>query len=255
MDLMDKHGLEGYAFVVLIVEKIAQSMEPGDDSCELTYTFKGWARALGISTLKTKNMMTSLHQLSNNRARTGEVLAGLCVCLSGHTAQVHFPNLLTAKDDYSRKSGHTEPLSPPRLEETRLDKTRAKPNPDEEQQSCQLPGQKKSGGNGSIPVCLGEPVAVADVKLRVVDDDSWAAWSLPTKANSFEAEPKHGYWCKMDSRLRNHTGSHDWFSDRLDEARARTTGKWMHKYSGPIDGNAAAWLTSQCQDRLKGVWK
>ena len=86
-------GLQGYGFYWRLLEIVAESMPPGDESCTVTYSLSTWSRLL----------YCHHHQVSKY---LGKLRGNGLVTMQkrGSEIRVTIPNLAKYRDEYSQKS-------------------------------------------------------------------------------------------------------------------------------------------------------
>ena len=88
-------GLQGYGFYWRLLEIVAESMPPGDESCTVTYSLSTWSRLL----------YCHHHQAGKYLGRLrGNGL--VTMAKRGSDIRVTIPNLAKYRDEYSQKSRH-----------------------------------------------------------------------------------------------------------------------------------------------------
>ena len=94
---VDSTGLEGFGFLCLVMEMVAESMGPNDQRCELSLSLRRWAISLGIHQNK---VLTYAEKLGGSGLAT--------VSREGNELRVQITKLAEWRDEYSRKSGQTQ---------------------------------------------------------------------------------------------------------------------------------------------------
>lgn len=94
---VDATGLEGYGFLCITLEMIAENMGPQDQRCELCLSLRRWSTAIGIHRNKVIKYASTLRS------------TGLAtITRDGSDLRVQMPILAEWRDEYSKKSGHTQ---------------------------------------------------------------------------------------------------------------------------------------------------
>lgn len=223
--------------------------ENGKDRCSIVNSEPLLLRAFGCNKRTLKKCLTELTDSTHPVLKTqGPFL------VSQGLRETH--RRIQAKQSAGRKGGNASAKAKQTSSREGSKDVHLKLKPKLKPKAESVLRPESAGDRGqSEPVAVGE----MDAELAAMSaDNEWFNKAPWQRALSFEPIANKGrapFWMATQRNLYEKTGSHDWFEARLNEARARTTGQWMHKYSGPIEGNPAAWLNSQCQDMLKGVWK
>lgn len=92
---LEDTGLQGYGFYWRLLEIVAESMSPGDDTCAVTYSLPTWSRLL----------YCHHHQVGKY---LGKLRGNGLVTMQkrGSDIRVTIPNLAKYRDEYSQKSRH-----------------------------------------------------------------------------------------------------------------------------------------------------
>jgi len=100
-----KNPIEAYGFWWMVLEIIAEQMDPGDQKCSVTYSLPHWSRLLYSHHHK---VVTLLSNLEGNSLVTLQYASSNSVKM----ITVTVPNLLKYRDEYSRKSGQPKDETP-----------------------------------------------------------------------------------------------------------------------------------------------
>ena len=92
---LEDTGLQGYGFYWRLLEIVAESMSPGDDTCAVTYSLPTWSRLLYCHHHQVGKY---LGMLRGNGLVT--------MTKRGSDIRVTIPNLAKYRDEYSQKSRH-----------------------------------------------------------------------------------------------------------------------------------------------------
>lgn len=103
-----RNPIEAYGFWWMVLEIVAEQMEPGDEKCSVTYSLPHWSRLLYSHHHK---VITLLGNLEGNGLVTLQYGSSNGVKL----ITVTIPNLLKYRDEYSRKSGQSSGATPDTL--------------------------------------------------------------------------------------------------------------------------------------------
>ncbi len=117
MDDSGRDQLAVYGFFNLVMEHIAEKIQPGQpNDWSVTYSIARWARIVGTNKQRVRAL---IEKLSINRALSVEV--------NGDTCTVTVPQLRDWTDEYFRKSGHTpDKVAQKREEKKRTEKRETK---------------------------------------------------------------------------------------------------------------------------------
>lgn len=102
-ELVSDCGLEGYGFWWMLMEIVASQCV--DEKCHVTYSLPQWSRLLYCHHHKVSKYLGKLGVTGIVRV---EYLEG--------KIRVTIPNLLKYRDEYTRKSGHSQEVIPPKKE-------------------------------------------------------------------------------------------------------------------------------------------
>ena len=94
---MDAAGLEGFGFLCMVMEMVAETMGPGDQRCELSLSLRRWSSTTGIHRNK---ILAYAEKLGSTGLAT--------VSREGTELRVQITKLAEWRDEYSRKSGHAQ---------------------------------------------------------------------------------------------------------------------------------------------------
>ena len=111
---LDSTGLEGFGFLCMVLEMIAENMAKDDQDCQLSLSLKRWSIALGIHRNKVLAYMDKLGSTGNTGGGLGGSTGGstpiACVTHDqsehGSVIRVQITKLAEWRDEYARKSGH-----------------------------------------------------------------------------------------------------------------------------------------------------
>lgn len=103
-----KNPIEAYGFWWMVLEIVAEQMEPGSEKCSVTYSLPHWSRLLYSHHHKVTSL---LGNLEGNGLVTLQYGSSNGVQL----VTVTIPNLLKYRDEYSRKSGQNYGATPDTL--------------------------------------------------------------------------------------------------------------------------------------------
>jgi len=92
---LEDTGLQGYGFYWRLLEIVAETMPPGDETCTVTYSLSTWSRLL----------YCHHHQVGKY---LGKLRGNGLVTMTkrGSDIRVTIPNLAKYRDEYSQKSRH-----------------------------------------------------------------------------------------------------------------------------------------------------
>ena len=104
---LDSNGLEGFGFICMVMEMIAENMAKDDQDCQLSLSLKRWSSALGIHRNK---VLAYMGRLGSTGGSTGGSTPLAYVTHEqseqGSIIRVQMPKLAEWRDEYARKSGH-----------------------------------------------------------------------------------------------------------------------------------------------------
>lgn len=104
---LDATGLEGFGFLCMVMEMIAENMAKEDQDCQLSLSLKRWSIALGIHRNK---VLAYMGKLGSTGGSTGGCTTLACVTHEqseqGSVIRVQMTKLAEWRDEYTRKSGH-----------------------------------------------------------------------------------------------------------------------------------------------------
>ena len=111
---LDSTGLEGFGFLCMVMEMIAENMAKEDHGCQLSLSLKRWSIALGIHRNKVLAYMDKLGSTGNTGGGLGGSTGGstplACVTHEqseqGSVIRVQMAKLAEWRDEYARKSRH-----------------------------------------------------------------------------------------------------------------------------------------------------
>ena len=106
---LDTTGLEGFGFLCMVMEMIAENMAKDDQDCQLSLSLKRWSGALGIHRNKVLAYMGKLGSTGSTGGSTGgsTPLAYVTHEQSERVSviRVQMHKLAEWRDEYTRKSG------------------------------------------------------------------------------------------------------------------------------------------------------
>ena len=114
LDAAGRDHVTAYGFLTLLLEAIATRMDwrEGDHICSATYSIAHWGRI----TYSHPNRVTKYLRLC-------EVIGWVLVEFEGSSCTVTIPRMVQWRDEYTRKSGHTQDkVAQSREEQSRTDK-------------------------------------------------------------------------------------------------------------------------------------
>ena len=104
---LDSIGLEGFGFICMVMEMIAENMVKEDQDCQLSLSLKRWSSALGIHRNK---VLAYMGKLGSTGGSTGGSTPLACVTHEqserGSVIRVQITKLAEWRDEYARKSGY-----------------------------------------------------------------------------------------------------------------------------------------------------
>ena len=118
LDACGRSHLQGYGFLMMVLETVAAQMKPGSEECEVTYSVRRWSRSLESHANCVSKFMTIL-------AETGVVEAKK----NDDCYQVRAPILLKLQDEYFRKTGPSPESIRTREEKKRIEKEERRHRP------------------------------------------------------------------------------------------------------------------------------
>lgn len=166
---VSRDPMEAYGFWWMILETIAEQMEPGEPKCSVTYSLPRWSRLLNCHHHKVTTLLSNLEG-------NGLVTLQYSASKSTKLITVTIPNLLKYRDEYSRKSGYTSGKSPEHV------RTRSRTDKDIEEKSH----PKK-------------PLSISQIPRNVHEMNRWAIKNGLPPANP--GEEKENYRARLEREI------------------------------------------------------
>jgi hypothetical protein len=95
--ILDKGGIEAYGAFCMVCELVAENMTASDIACTLTLPSGRWVKELGMHRNRVARLLSILG--ASGMVETSKVEGGFKVAI---------PILAEWRDEYSKKSGHTQ---------------------------------------------------------------------------------------------------------------------------------------------------
>jgi len=106
--VLDSIGLEGYGIYWVILETIAEQMQPKNNKTSVRLPVKTWARISGVSPKKFRTLAEFLANRNNFAKKTS-----LIILRNGDNwLEIDCPNLLKYRDEFSKKQNRKSGVSP-----------------------------------------------------------------------------------------------------------------------------------------------
>jgi len=210
MDDSGRDQLAVYGFFNLVMEHIAEKIQPGQpNDWSVTYSIARWARIVGTNKQRVRAL---IEKLSINRALSVEVVDDTCT--------VTVPQLRDWTDEYFRKSGHT----PDKVAQSRTDKKRTEKRESKQDKALSDCLKAESQGRRAPPDFEVSKVlqewAAANYPSVPIEKETakFKRWEFPTPRSDWDAAWKT--WIQQASEYQVNRNSSSAEPSRKDQLLA-----------------------------------
>lgn len=196
LDVAGRDKATAYGFLMLIFEVIASRMGgKGDNNCSATYSIPQWGRITYSHPNRVRKYLSMC-----------EVIGWVLVEFEGSSCKVSIPRMVEWRDEYTRKSGHTQDkVAQSRANQSKTDQKESKENRPLSNESARKDASRSPPHDFEVTPELRQwaklrypniDIDIETEKFRLYEfsrpisnwDDAWKKWII----SAFEFQQKHG---------------------------------------------------------------